>query len=157
MTNLKIAKKIIKDNIYLTLSTSDNTTNWSAPIFFAKTKDFDTFYFVSDKKAIHSKHISINPYVSGSIFNSQEIPEKVNGVQFDGLAYEVGLKELPKAIKCIYSTKEADLLKERFKDYLNPKSYKIFTNFRIYKIKTLHFYILDPHVTLEDRRVEVRM
>ena len=156
MDATKIAIKIISKNIYLSLATSDGKVTWNAPLYYVYDKDLN-FYFVSSKDSLHAKHIKKNTYVAATIFNSQEIPEKVNGVQFDALCGIVSIKELPKVIKLIYSKKPSDLLKERFEDYKNPLSYIRLTNFRIFKITPIHFYILDPSVTMEDKRIEVRM
>lgn len=152
----KIAGKIIRGNIYLSLSTSDGEVNWNTPLWYAASKD-NNFYFVSDRNSRHSKLIKKNPYVSGSIFNSKEKPEKVNGVQFDGLAEVVGIKGLPEAIKVIYSKRDSEILKQRFNNFKDPKSYTHLTNFRIFRVKPLHFYILDPRVTETDKRVEVEI
>lgn len=152
----KKAQTIINENIYLSLATSDGKVCWNAPLYYVVDRD-GTFYFVSDKCSVHAQHIAINPYVACSIFNSQEKPEDVNGIQFDGLCEVVGIKELPKAIQCIYSKRSSELLKLRFVDFKNPHSYVSLTNFRIYKITPLHFYILDPKVVEVDKRVEVRL
>ncbi|MBI2029943.1 pyridoxamine 5'-phosphate oxidase family protein, partial [Candidatus Gottesmanbacteria bacterium] len=42
----KIAKEIIKKNIYLTLATTDGKIPWSAPLFYAVGNDYH-FYFIS--------------------------------------------------------------------------------------------------------------
>lgn len=151
----KIAETIIKDNKYLSLATSDGKACWNAPLYYVR-NDSGEFYFVSDKSSRHARHIARNPYVAVSIFNSQEKPEDVNGVQFDGLCEKVTGNELVGAITCIYKKAESALLKARFKNHKNPRSYINLTNFRIYKITPLHYYILDPKVTMEDKRVEVK-
>jgi len=156
MNPTKIALKIIRDNIYLSLATSDGKACWIAPLYYVVDKEYN-FYFVSGKSSLHAKQIKKNPYIAVSIFDSREVPEKVNGVQMDGLASQVGIKELPKVIKLIYSKKESELLKERFEDYLDPRSYLKLSRFRIYKIRPLHFYILDPSITKEDKRIEVKI
>jgi len=152
----EIGQKIIQENIYLSLATTDGLSSWNSPVYFVVDKS-NNFYFISEKNSKHSKNISKNPYVAVSIFNSCEIPEKVNGVQFDGLCKVVNLKELPLAIKTIYSKKTSELLKFRFKNYKNPLSYIRLTNFRIYKIQPLHFYILNPEIDKEDKRVEIEI
>ncbi len=152
----KEAEKIIKKNIYLSLATSDGSVCWNSPLYYCLDENLN-IYFNSDKKAKHSMFIRKNPYVSCSIFNSTLPPEKVNGVQFDGLACEVKLRQLPKAIETIYKRKESRLFKLRMKKVLDPRTYIKWTNFRIYRIKPLHFYILDPKVIKTDKRVEVAL
>ena len=154
--NQKIALNIIKDNIYMSLASTKDSAVWNSPMYYCFDKNHN-FYFISDKRSRHSRNIAKNPLVACTVFNSQEKPENVNGVQFDGLCKTLSLNEIPSALKFIYSKKSSELMKDRFEDYKNPLSYLRLTNFRIYKIVPLHMYILDPNVSMEDRRVEVRV
>jgi len=149
-----LAKKIIENNFYLTLATSANNETWVAPLWYA-VDDKYTFYFISEKASKHAVHIKTNPNVAFSIFNSQEKPEDVNGLQISGRAQEIGLTELPHCLKTIFSKSGADLFKLRFKDWNNPQTYLNLSKFRIYKIMPEHFWILDPAVIETDKRVEV--
>ena len=152
----EIARRIIVENTYLSLASCDQNSPWIAPLYFVTDREFN-FYFVSEKSSLHAKQLKVNPNVAVAIFNSQEIPEKVNGLQIEAKAYEIGLKELPKSIKLIYSKTQSELLKSRFKSYLDPRSYLALSKFRIYKIIPERFYILDPRVLSTDKRVEVRL
>ena len=154
MENDDKARKIIKENYYLTLSTCAKNEPWIAPLWYAVGEAL-TFYFISEHSSIHAQHIKQNPNVAFSIFNSQEKPEDVNGLQIKAKAYELGLLEIPHALSTIFKKAGADLFKLRFKDWSNPQTYANLSKFRIYKIVPEHFYILDTAVTETDKRIEV--
>lgn len=92
-----------------------------------------------------------------AIFNSQEIPEKVNGVQIEATCHQLGLSELPSALKTLYSKRFADTIKTRIKKYLDPHKYLGVANFRLYKVVPQKVYILDPSITDNDIRLEVNL
>lgn len=157
MDNLtQIAKKIIQKNIYLTLATSAKGKPWASPLFYAFDRN-NNFYFVSEKTSLHVKNLKANPRVSCAIFNSQQSPEVVNGLQIKAQAKEVGLKELHHALFTFYKKPEAKLAINRFKNYKNPLEYLGRFPFRMYKIIPEKFYILDPQITKRDKRIEVKI
>lgn len=154
LTNKAI--QIIKENFYLTLATSTNNETWVAPLWYAVDDKYN-FFFISENSSKHALHIKANPDVAFSIFNSQEKPEDVNGLQINGKAQEVGITEIPHALKTVFSKAGADLFKLRFKDWNNPQTYLNISRFRIYKLIPNHFWILDPEITEYDRRIEIRL
>ncbi len=154
--NQKIARKIIADNLYLSLATVGMGQPWIAPLYYAADENFN-LYFVSEKTSRHAQHITRSPQVAVSIFNSQEIPEKVNGVQIKGEARQVGLKELPHALGVYFKKRFSELLTDRIKDHLNPIKYLGGFPYRVYKIIPHKTYILDPQITKQDIRVEVKL
>ncbi len=149
----KIARQIINQNIYLSLATSFKNRNWIAPLFYVTDKKY-LFYFISEHKSLHAQHIRKNPNSAVTIFNSQEKPEQVNGIQMSCRATELNSKIKP-VIKLIYQKTEAELLKLRFPDHLNPESYLGKSPFRIYQITPKDVYILDPKITHTDKRIKV--
>ncbi len=155
-TNQRIAGRIIIDNLYLSLATIGRHQPWIAPLYYA-VDDQNILYFVSDKTSRHARYIKKNSTVAVSIFNSQEIPEKVNGIQIKGEAYQVKLKELPHALSIYFKKRFSDLLSERIKDHLNPIKYLGEFPYRVYKIIPHKAYILDPRITKQDVRVEVKL
>ena len=81
---INLAKKIINNNIYLTLGTADNKIPWTAPLFYAVNNKYE-FYFISKKDSLHIKHISNNPKVSFSIFDSHALLEGLMPFLFEKL------------------------------------------------------------------------
>lgn len=150
------AKKIINDNLYLTLATTQNNMPWVSPVWYAVDKNYN-FYFISENKSLHAQNIYKNANVAFSIFNSTEKPEDVNGLQINGTASEMALADIPHALMIVFSQSGAELLKTRFRDWGNPLTYTGLAAVRIYRIIPTHFYILDPEVTETDKRVEIKL
>src|SRR3990167_3941503 len=117
---VKKARQIINDNLYLSLATSNGNETWIAPLWYAVDKQYN-FYFVSEHSSVHCTHIKLNPNVAVSIFNSTENPEDVNGLQIAAKVAEVGIIEMPTALKTVYSKAGSDLLKLRFKAWNKPE------------------------------------
>ena len=154
MDPAKIAKSIIKNNIYLTLCTTDQKKPWASPLFYAETKDYQ-FYFISDKNSLHAHNIAKNPQVSVAIFNFTTQPAEVNGVQMEATAQMVTLKEIPQAIKTYFSKSGSSTVKTRFSNWKDPLSYLKLTTFRFYKIIPEKVYIINPNITKNDIRLKV--
>jgi len=151
-----IACAIIENNLYMSLASTNGDECWVSPLYYVIDNKFN-FYFVSNVNSVHAQNIIKNERVAVTIFNSRLKPEDVNGVQFDGICKVLSIRELPKAIKLLYSKKTSDLLKLRFNNYLNPFSYLKLTYFRIFKIIPCKVYVLDPDIYEDDVRIEVNL
>lgn len=99
---IKTAKKIIEENIYLTLATSSKDGNpWVSPLFFAYDENY-TFFWVSGKDALHSKLIRENSKVAIVIFDSTVSEGKGDGVYFKAIVEELNQeKEIRKAVEIL--------------------------------------------------------
>lgn len=86
------AKKIIEENIYLTVATSDGSKPWISPLFFAYDQNYN-FYWVSGKDALHSKLIRSNPQVAIVIFDSRAPEGDGDGVYFEATCVELTSEE----------------------------------------------------------------
>lgn len=156
ITNVKVARQIIKDNLYMVLSTCENNTPWIAPVFFAADEDYN-FYFISGKETLHSLQIEKNPNVAVVVFDSRLIPEEADGVYIEGVASHVPLTELPKVIMLVYQKRFPDprTLAQHIhdaQDFLGGKPR------RFYKIKPSRVFKLDKNNQSEvDRRVEISL
>lgn len=60
-------KRIITNNLFMTLATSSEGQPWSTPVFYALDEEFN-FYWYSRKDTRHSQNINDNDKVSASIF-----------------------------------------------------------------------------------------
>ena len=139
----KIAQDIIKNNIYLTLGTTDGNIPWTAPLFYA-VSDTYTFYYISQMDSLHTQHILKNPQVGFSIFDSHQKEGTGNGVQGSGKVYLLKDEELTEAFKW-YHTIFVEM---------KPETFKAPAPYRFFKIIPEHFYVLDPTAPT-DKRVEV--
>lgn len=90
---LEQAKKIIAENIYMTIATaSTNGSPWISPVFFAYDGDYNLFW-VSNKESRHSKLIQKNPRVAMVVFNSQAPEGEGDGVYFEAKVEELNNEE----------------------------------------------------------------
>lgn len=96
------AKKIIEDNIYLTVaSSSKNGKPWISPLFFAYDKKYN-FYWISGKDSLHSKLIRKNSKVAIVIFDSTAPEGKGDGVYFEAIVKELNKeKEIRRAVEIL--------------------------------------------------------
>ena len=143
--NIK-AKEIIKDNIYLTLATSDGEEAWATPLYYCSDNEYN-FYFISQLDSLHTVNFLKNPKVSFAIFDSHQPEGQGNGVQGNGkVSLLEGDKEITDALK-YYSTTFIDL---------NLKSFKNNSPYKLFKLSTKQFFVLDPDADT-DKRVEVKI
>lgn len=83
------AKKVLADNIYITISTiNSDSTPWTTPLFFALGENF-TFYWMSKVGSQHGENIKRNPQVSGTVFDSRVPVMQGIGVYVLGSAKEL--------------------------------------------------------------------
>jgi len=79
------------------IATSKNNKPWVATVWFAYDQEFN-FYFTSRKSRRHSLEIKNNQNIAGAIVKPHKtLGVKVQGLQFEGKAKEVGTGELVKA------------------------------------------------------------
>lgn len=80
------AKKIILENIYMTIATATKDGRpWISPVFFAYDENYNLFW-VSNKDSLHSNLIKDNPQIAIVIFNSQAPEDEGDGVYFESIA-----------------------------------------------------------------------
>lgn len=98
------AKKIIEENIYLTLATSSKKGKpWISPLFFAYDPDYN-LYWVSSKYSRHSQLIAENPKVAITIFDSKAPEGDGDAVYFEATAVDVeSANEIEKAMNIFNS------------------------------------------------------
>lgn len=143
-SNNEVARKIIKDNIYMTIATADeNGTPWATPLFYAIDGSY-SFYFISQLASLHSENILKDPSVSFAIFDSHQKEGSGNGVQGSGKVYLLNESEIPEAMKWYKTT----FIEMKMESFIGDAPYRFF------KLITEHFYIQDTEAKV-DRRVEV--
>jgi len=73
---------------YMTLATADaNGVPWASPVWYA-TEDNQTFYWVSDPEARHSRNIAQRPQVAIVIFDSTVSPNAAEAVYLAARAHK---------------------------------------------------------------------
>lgn len=142
---VKTGRGIIKDNLYLTLGTTDGLTPWTAPLLYAISEDF-VFYFISQLDLLLTQHLLKNPVVSFAIFDSHQKEGTGNGVQGSGKAYLLPETELVEALKWFHTV----VVPMKPESFIPPAPYRFF------KLVPEHFYVLDPNAPT-DKRVEVKL
>lgn len=142
----RLAADVIKNNIYLTLATTDGKTPWSSPLFYCVDSDYN-FYFISQMDSVHTQNILVNPKVAFSIFDSHVPEGKGNGIQASGsVSLLKNMSEIEEALKYYHTT----FVKCTSDDFDGSKPYRLF------KLIPDKFYVLDPDADV-DKRVEVKL
>ncbi len=137
------AIEILKSNKYLSLGTTDGIIPWVAPVFYCMDENFN-FYFISQLDSLHSIHMQKQPLVSFAIFDSHQPEGEGNGVQGDGTVALLEGADITKGLMYYKTT----FIKLDLASLTAPAPYRLF------KITTKHFYILDPEAET-DKRIEV--
>ena len=149
------AKKIIEENIYLTVATSDGSKPWVSPLFFAYDKDYN-FYWASGKDALHSIFIRSNQKVAIVIFDSRAPEGEGDGVYFESTCVELMTAEELKVAMDILNRR---VTKEEFriKDLSGVTGKGMW---RIYKASSQKVYKLTDEIVngqYLDKRVEITL
>lgn len=139
----KKAVEILKSNIYLTLATTDGTTPWASPVFYCLDEDFN-FYFISQLDSVHTVNMLKNPKVSFAVFDSHQAEGQGNGVQGSGSVELLEGAGIVEGLKH-YSTTFIEMTPASLAD---PAPYRLF------KLSTDSFFVLDPEAPT-DKRVQV--
>lgn len=80
MTNEDKVKKILKNNLYMTISVATKKGDpWISNLYYAYDKDYNLYWY-SPKNSVHSKIIAQNPQVAFAIFNSTATGDDVDAV-----------------------------------------------------------------------------
>lgn len=100
----ELVEKVIEENPYLALSTTDGTEPWVAPIEYFR-DEAGNFYFFSTIDSRHARHIEENETVAVALWG-QDQPEyspdmtiSLNGVQIRGEAYRLSEDEYPETVE----------------------------------------------------------
>ena len=140
----KLARKILKENIYLSLSTCTQNRPWIAPLFYHLGAG-NELYFASQPTSIHGAHIAKNPRVAFAIFDSHQREGTGVGIQASGIAKRLeNRNEILEAMKYYHT----DFFK------VTPAKFMGKSKYRLFKITPSTFYLNDPRVKV-DRKVEV--
>jgi uncharacterized protein YhbP (UPF0306 family) len=106
------AKRIIAENIYMTVATASlDGRPWISPVFFAYDENYNLFW-VSSKESVHSKLIRQNPRVAIVIFNSQAREGDGDGVYFEATASELhNVDDIKSAVQVLDKRTTVDMFR----------------------------------------------
>jgi len=154
ISNAEKARRIIEQNVYMALATSDNSGSpWVATLYYAYDSQYN-FYFLSAKDSLHATHIEINPRVAMAIYDSCAPPGEGDGVQIEGRAYLAKPRELPHIIAVYFRRRFPDEVVRAMHKHF-PWEYQGKHLLRFFKVVPVKVYTLDLTETKVDRRVEV--
>lgn len=90
----------IQKKYLCTLSCINNDRPWANAFYYVFDKDNYRLIYVTGDKTTHSKAMSMNPYVSGTIFAPTRFTPSLQGVQFTGISrmLEHEEKEIAKSL-----------------------------------------------------------
>jgi len=136
---LSSAAKILKENMLLTLATTNSNHPCSCTAFYAFDKNFNIYIWTSPD-TLHGRNMENNEKVAVSIFSSaQKWGSMLRGVQIIGRAEKIGDNELEKAGN-LYLKRfpKAKKYAKNPKDFHDPKF-----EGRFYKIQPHEIKVLD--------------
>jgi len=162
MNNNEKARKIISDNLYMTISVASKQGDpWIANIYYAIDSNYN-FYWYSPTNSLHSTLVRENPLIAISIFNSTAIGDDVDAVYIKANVEEVTNKvEIIKGLT-IYGSK---MLATGFADTKAQiqrftKQYKDFqgiSKLRLYKATPIKVWKLAPSEMFNEKFVDSRI
>lgn len=152
------ARKIIRNNNYLVLSTNTGKKPWINMAYYAFDNKYN-LYFVSTKFSKHTKNIERNPTAAVAIFDSNQKPGTGIGIQMLAKVHKIiNRAELKQAIK-IYFTKRYTVPREREKHKLHKHTLEFFLGkniYNVFKVTPTQVFINDKSSEI-DRRLRVKL
>ena len=84
-----MARRILDENLYVTLGTADTDGNpWVTPVYYTPLDDHD-LYWVSSPTARHSRNLEARPEISAVVFDSTARPGHAEAVYMSARAERV--------------------------------------------------------------------
>ena len=158
----KDEKKILDNNLYLTISTCDKKGNpWVSNLYFVYDKEYN-FYWYSPVGSKHSQLIETNPNVALSVFNSTAVGDDVTALYIQAKASVVtDKKELAKGL-LLYGKKmlKTNFVtgKEAYTKFVNSlKDFEGNSPIRLYKAVSEKMWKLAPSEIYNDKYVDSRI
>lgn len=123
-----LVRKVIDDNVYMTLGTADGDGRpWATPVFFAADAYRD-FYWVSSPEVTHSRNLVRRPQISIVIFDSRA-PVGTGGtsaVYMSGIAGEVPADDLDRGLAIYPGPSERGARPFTLADVQPPGPYRLY-------------------------------
>jgi nitroimidazol reductase NimA-like FMN-containing flavoprotein (pyridoxamine 5'-phosphate oxidase superfamily) len=143
------ARAIVDANSYMTLATADvDGTPWASPVWFAH-EQYQTFLWMSQPGARHSRNIAARREIAIVIFDSTVSPHQRNAVYVEAAAAVVPDAELADAV-AVYAARSVACGLETLAD----KDVCGGAPWRLYRARASAVYVLEDE---HDRRVAVQL
>jgi nitroimidazol reductase NimA-like FMN-containing flavoprotein (pyridoxamine 5'-phosphate oxidase superfamily) len=147
-----IARRLIRENLYLTLATADAAGSpWVSPVFYVAAED-EHFYWVSSPEARHSRNLAERAEVSMVIFDSRVRVGEAQAVYISGRAGEVSGAAIEQSVQVYSRGSELRGAAEWTVEHVRAPAVH-----RLYRATATAFSVLDSigHSRPGDQRIEV--
>lgn len=130
--------EVLKTTHLMSLATNDQNGPWVADVVFVHDKDLN-IYWMSDPNTRHSKAISLNKVVAGTITYSTKSKELNFGIQFEGKAEKLEGIQINLLTKHLAKRSRSRPTPSQVLEILNNKSWYKLTPTKIYLIDEENF------------------
>ena len=143
------ARAIVDANSYMTLATADaDGAPWASPVWFAH-EQYETFLWMSQPGARHSRNIAARREIAIVIFDSTVSPHQRNAVYVEAAAAIVPDAELADAVAVYAARSVARGLETLAREEVSGDA-----PWRLYRARASAVYVLEDE---HDRRVAVHL
>jgi uncharacterized protein YhbP (UPF0306 family) len=162
MNDNEKARKIINENLYMTISVASKQGDpWIANVYFAIDSNYN-FYWYSPTNSLHSTLIRENPSIAISIFNSTTVGDYVDAVYIKAKVEEVTNKlEIIKGLtiygKKMLATGFADTKAQIERFTKQHKDFQGISKLRLYKATPIKVWKLAPSELYNEKYVDSRI
>ena len=151
----KNAIQILGEHHTVTISTRDETSVWSATVFYVSDQNMNLF-FLSSEKSKHIKHIEQNNEVSAAIYKDQSDWEKIKGIQLSGVVEKLEGSDREKVID--EYLEKYEFLKKVINEPKSEDEERIgsqFISIPFFKLKPIFIRLIDNEVAFGHKK-EIR-
>ena len=143
------ARALVDANSYMTLATADaEGAPWASPVWFAH-EQYETFLWMSQPGARHSRNIATRREIAIVIFDSTVSPHQRNAVYVEAAAAIVPDAELEDAVAIYAARSVARGLETLVREEVSGDAH-----WRLYRARASAMYVLEDE---HDRRVAVML
>ncbi len=146
MTNEETAKKIIEDNVYITVATVSNNEPWISPVYSCYDENYN-FYWISDLGRKHSQNIKSNENVAIVTFDTHVKEGRGRGVYIQAKASEVSDKEKMRKVLLIFYARKNKQPRE-------PGEFLGLSKRKLYTAVPVRMWVTDEK---SDDRIEIKL
>jgi nitroimidazol reductase NimA-like FMN-containing flavoprotein (pyridoxamine 5'-phosphate oxidase superfamily) len=144
-----IARAIVDANLYMVLSTADQSGRpWASPVYYAP-DGYTDFYWVSSPEATHSRNLAARPELAIVIFDSGAPIGTGQGVYMSAVAEELTDADLDRGIEVFSRRSQEHGARQWTRADVQPPG-----PYRLYRARVSEHSILDP-ARSPDQRTQV--
>ncbi len=146
----KLIREYLQKNLIMSLATSVNGRPWVCSVWYAIDEDMN-IYWISSTARRHSREITNNTNVAGSMVLPQTPADAPRGVQFSGIAQMLTRKKDINKAMSVYAGRifSKEKIEEFMKSTIHPH--------RFYRVKPTQFVLFDAVNFPADSRQEFNL